>query len=259
MNSSYVLPGERVPSSSSSDDVFQHHGLCQSSGQYLAPIRIYEPKENDQIIGVVLVRTPDLFLVDINSAEAAILPLTSFENGRLPARHAMNRLSVVFARVVRTDRWTQTELSCQKDRRSSDYGLITDGNLLRCSLIVGEKLYRYSLFNRLNKIEPNLRFQLTRNGFVWYKCPTNRSMIAVKNVIGQYENENRLDVLIENYQNWIKHFEEQDQQIGQVKQKQKTKTVIKKVPVENAVTRLLENVIRDVLNKIISEIEQNES
>lgn len=256
MSSTYLLPGERDPSSSTP---LSHHGLLQSPGQYLAPIRIYEPKENDTVIGIVLVRTPDLFLVEINSAEAAILPLTSFDNGRLPARHAMNRLSVVLARVVRTDRWTQTELSCQTFRRNSEFGLINDGNILRCSLSLGEKLQRGALFNRLTQSNAEFRFRPTRNGFVWYRAPTSQSMIAVKNVIAQHEYENRLDVLIENYQLWIKRVEQQDEQLAHVKQKTKLPPAKKKEPVENnAMTRLLESVVRDVLDNLISQIEKTQ-
>ncbi len=225
------------------------------------------------MIGIVIVRTPDLFLVDINSTESAILPIPSFDNGRLPSRHAMNRLSVVYAHVVCTDPWTQTVLSCQSmdtSKKKSDFGLISDGNILRCSLALCEKLQRSNLINRLNRIDKSFRIRITRNGFIWYTTDTMNSMIAIKNVLYEHELENNIDQLINLYQTLMNKLQQQDDSIVKVKQKTVKKDAeIKKIeqPINNnnnnnnnnAVTRLLNQVIKSVLNKIIDDIEANEN
>jgi exosome complex RNA-binding protein Rrp4 len=261
MNSSYLLPGERDNSSS----IIHNHGIdwIKTSQENFHSIpRIYEPKEKDLVLGVVIVRTSDLFLVDINSNEPAILPIPSFDNGRLPARHAMNRLSVVYAHVVGSDSWTQTELSCQSidsSKKKSDFGLIEQGNILRCSLGLCEKLQRSKLIHLFNEMVNNFRIRITKNGFIWYTTDTMNSMIAVKNVLYEHEFENNIDRLVDLYQTLMNKLQEQDDGLVRVKQPmvkiKKTEPVIN----ANAVTRLLNQVIQSVLDKIIDDIEKNEN
>lgn len=275
-SSEYLLPGERDRSLS----IVHNHGLSRSlsskqeiQNNFLSIPRIYVPKEKDFIIGIVIVRTPDLFLVDINSSESAILPIPSFDNGRLPNRNQMNRLSVVYAHVVRTDSWTQTELSCQtidSSKKKADFGLITDGHIIRCSLNLCEKLQRSNLINQFNRLIKNFRIRITRNGFIWYITDSLNSMIAIKNVLYQHEFENNIDTLVNLYQTLMKKFQEQDDSLAQVKQKVVKKDVeVKKIqqPINNnnnynnnnAVTRLLNQVIKSVLDAIIDDIEKNEN
>jgi exosome complex RNA-binding protein Rrp4 len=185
----------------------------------------------------------------------------------------MNRLSVVYAHVVRTDSWTQTELSCQsldRSKKKSDFGLIDQGNIVRCSLSLCEKLQRSPLINHLDRMVTNFRIRITRNGFIWYTTDTMHSMIAVKNVLYEHEFENNVDHLINLYHTLMKKLQEQDDSLVKVKQQQqqqqqkqtvKKEIEIKKIETpknDNAVTRLLNQVIRSVLDKIIDDIEKNE-
>jgi exosome complex RNA-binding protein Rrp4 len=241
---------------------------------FACPLRIYEPKENDHIIGVVVVRAPDLFLVDINSTEAGILPVTSFDHGRLPNRQAMNRLSVVYTRVARVESWLQPELSClstDPTKKKSNFGLIEQGNVLRCSLTLCEKLQRSPLINHLHRLVPHFQIRIARNGYVWYLTDTNQSMIAVKNVLYEHEFENNINSLIEHYQQWILKLHEQDDSFVKIKQQQQRQPTAKTdlenkpavqssrgKPTSTAVDRVLNNVIRDVLDKIIGQIELDE-
>ncbi|CAF1050188.1 unnamed protein product [Adineta steineri] len=278
MKSLYRLPGERDHSSS----IVHTHGILSSASSkqttqdnFISIPRIYEPKESDLVIGIIIVRTPDLFLVDINSSESAILPITSFDEGRLPARNTMNRLSVVFARVIRTDSWTQTELSCQsidRTKKKSDFGHLNQGHILRCSLALCEKLQHSQLISHFNRIVKSFRIRVTQNGFIWYITDTINSMIAIKKVLYEYEFENNIDILLNLYQTSMNKLQENDDNLIKAKQKpikidvvQPIKTdvqIIKKTeqpPASNAVTRLLNQVIKDILVKIIDDIEKNEN
>ncbi|CAF0796378.1 unnamed protein product [Rotaria sordida] len=279
--SQYLLPGEHDNTSSlvHTHGIYRNLSLNSSSSKqtyqknFISIPRIYQPKENDYIIGIVIVRTPDLFLVDINSIEPAILPTPSFDNGRLPSRNTMNRLSVVYAHVVRTDSWTQTELSCQtidRLKKKNDFGLIEQGNILRCSLILCEKLQHSSLINHLHNIIKNFRIRITRNGFIWYLTDTINSMIAIKNILYKYEFENNIDYLINLYHEIMIKLQQQDDNLVKVKQQQqqqqqplvKKDVEIKKTEQSKnttAVTRLLNQVIQSVLDKIIDDIENNEN
>ncbi|CAF3021013.1 unnamed protein product [Rotaria socialis] len=271
----YLLPGERDNTSA----IVHTHGInrnppIHSSQQalqhnFISIPRIYEPKERDFVIGIIIVRTPDLFLVDINGVESAVLPMTSFDQGRIPSRGAMNRLSVVYAHVVRADSWTQTELSCQSidhSKRKNDFGLIEQGHIIRCSLGLCEKLQHSQLINQLTHTIKNLRIRITRNGFVWYMTDTINSMIAIKNVLYKHEYENNSGHLVNHYQLLMTKLQQQDDSLMQVKQ-HKSKVVKKEVEIKkieqpktsDAVTRLLHQVIKDVLNKIIDDIENNEN
>jgi exosome complex RNA-binding protein Rrp4 len=263
MKSQYLLPGEHDRSSS----IVHTHGIqrnISSQERFISIPRIYEPKENDLVIGVVIIRTPDLFLVDINSSESAILPTTSFDNGRLPSRNSMNRLHVVYAHVVRTDSWTQTELSCQSidsSKRKGDFGLIEHGNILRCSLALCEKLQRSKLINQFNRMIKDFRIRITRNGFIWYTTDSLNSMIAVKNVLYKHEFENDTDRLIEFYQILMNKLQQHDDSLVQVKQQTPPTTKIKRIeqsiPKNTAVDRLLNQVVQSILDKIIDEIENS--
>ncbi|CAF1621593.1 unnamed protein product [Rotaria sp. Silwood1] len=273
----YLLPGEHDNTSSSS--IVHTHGINRNlpsniskdilQNKFITIPRIYQPKEYDYVIGIVIVRTPDLFLVDINSIESAILPMTSFDNGRRPSRATMNRLSVVYAHVVRTDSWTQTELSCQsidRSKKKHDFGVIEQGNILRCSLILCEKLQRSQLINQLHRIIKNFHIRITRNGFIWYLTDTINSMIAIKNVLYKHEFENNIDSLINFYYEIIDKLQQQDDSFMKVKQQQQQivkKDIEIKKPEQskntNAVTRLLNQVIQSILDKIINDIENNEN
>ena len=221
-------------------------------------------------MGVVVVRTPDLFLVDINSTEPGILPMTAFDYGRIPNRNAMNRLSVVYTRVVHADPWLQPELSCQSTdptKKKSSFGLVENGYVLRCSLTLCEKLNRSPLINHLHRLIPHLQIRIVRNGFVWYLTDTNQSMIAVKNVLCEHEFENDIPALVDRYQTLIRRLQEQDDSLAKVKRQPTIKNDSENKPAVQstsrnpsgaAVERVLTTVIRDVLDKIIGQIELDE-
>lgn len=131
----------------------------------------------------------------------------------------MNRFSVVFARVVCTDSWAQVELSCETDKHSnkkSNFGLIEQGYLLRCSLALCSKLKQSQLIGHFNRIVKDFHVRVTQNGFVWYITDTVDSMIAVKNVIYQHELENDTDRLIDIYKILMNKLQQQDNSLPKV-------------------------------------------
>ena len=267
MAPSYLLPGE----CDHSHRTVSTHGLCREVAParhaFLSIPRVYEPRENDVIIGIVIVRTPDLFLVDINSAESAILPIPAFDNGCLPTRQAMNRLSVVYTRVVRAEPWLQAELSCQSfdpPPKKSNLGLLNRGSILRCSLGLCDKLRRSPLLVGLNGLIPDLRVRIARNGFIWYQTDTTNAMIAVKNVLLEHETENNIQTLLDGYRARMHQLQRQDDNLVQMKKDlpvKKPATIPKAEPSINnpAVTRLLHQVVNDVLKKMLDEIERESS
>ena len=262
------MPGECHNSSSP----VHNHGIYRNSSSKqtqetkpISMVRIYEPKEKNFVIGIVLVRTPDLFLVDINSTEPAVLPTTSFDNGRLPPRHAMNRFSVVCAHVVRADPWTQTELSCQSrdPTKKNGLGLIERGNLIRCSLVLSEKLQRSKLIHHLRHIVKDFCIRNAQNGFVWYTADATNSMIAIKNVLYRHEFENDIDDLIKLYHTFMNKLQQQDDSLVEIRRQQQQQQEIVTKPMEitktdNIVARMLHQTIKDILDKMIDKIENNE-
>jgi hypothetical protein len=92
-------------------------------------------------------------------------------------------------------------------------------------------------------------------------------MIAVKNVLYEHEFENNIDHLINHYQTLMNKLQQQDDSLVKVKQEQQQKPIKKDVDIKkivqpinnNAVTRLLNQVIQNVLDKIIDDIEKNEN
>jgi exosome complex RNA-binding protein Rrp4 len=267
------LPGERDHSNS----IVNRHGMCamfspSTQQMFHSPCRIYVPQPNDLIFGVVILRTPDLFLVDINSSETAILPIPSFDHGCLPTRHAMNRLHVVYARVQCTDSWTQTELSCRSvdsSIKKFKFGLIENGYILRCSLMLIDKLQRSLLINYLQQLVPNFSIRLARNGFIWYSAGTNHSMIAIRNVVYEHEFDNNIDDLLARYRLYLDRLQIQEDDLfeatrQQRQQRQETRTKTKEKTSSNqsmtttvdstAVMRLMHGVVRSILDKIIDQI-----
>ncbi|CAF5140887.1 unnamed protein product, partial [Rotaria sp. Silwood1] len=147
-----------------------------------------------------------------------------------------------------------------------DFGVIEQGNILRCSLILCEKLQRSQLINELHRIIKNFHIRITRNGFIWYLTDTINSMIAIKNVLYKHEFENNIDSLINFYYEIIDKLQQQDDSFMKVKQQQQQivkKDIEIKKPEQskntNAVTRLLNQVIQSILDKIINDIENNEN
>lgn len=193
--------------------------------------------------------------------------MTSFDSGRIPPRTAMNRLSVVFARVVRADSWLQTELSCQtpdNSKRKNEYGVQDQGYVIRCSLGLCKKLLNFALINQLKRIIKNFQMRVSHNGFVWILTDTINSMIAVKNVLYKYEYENNIDELIKFYNEFMDKLEQQDNNLVQVK-RQKQPIVKKDVaikipekpkPESAAMTNVLTHIVQSVLDQIIEKIEK---
>jgi exosome complex RNA-binding protein Rrp4 len=130
----------------------------------------------------------------------------------------MNRLSAVYTRIVRTDSWTQTELSCQRADHSIkkyNFGLLEQGHILRCSFKLCQKLEQSPLIGHFNRLVKNFHVRITRNGFVWYTTDTINSMIAVQNVIYKHELENDMFHLIDLYKMIMTKLQEQDMSFTQ--------------------------------------------
>lgn len=208
-NHRYILPGENDGQSST---VHRHGKILVLDRPFKPILRIYEPRVNDFVIGIVVVRTADLFVVDINSCESAILPIQSFDSGCLPKRHEMNRLSVVCARIINCDKWSQVELSCQTTANTSgkkfNLGHVNSGQLVRCSLNLCDKLAHSSLLHHLNQLDKTFHYRLARNGFLWYRTESLNSMIASQNILQNYEHENDINQLIETYKKTVNELEQ---------------------------------------------------
>ncbi|CAF1208962.1 unnamed protein product [Didymodactylos carnosus] len=230
LKSSYYLPGDRLLD----DSYAEYHGVSNYQSKLISDtqqnqrqqpqqiqnhmvLKIYSPTKDDYVLGIVIIRGNDFFLIDINSTESAILSMQSFENGCCPNRVKMNRLSIVYARVSRADLWCQTELSCcspninKKYNKSNIFGVIENGYLIRCSLNLCVKLQNTSLLSRLTKIVKGFQIIPSVNGFIWYTTTSTNSLIVVKNILLKHETIDNVDELCHEYSLLMDTLRKQDE------------------------------------------------
>lgn len=72
----------------------------------------YMAKVDDIIIGVVTMKNPEFFTLDINSATTALLNTLEFQGSTRRDKPKYEEGTLVFAKVILSDRLAKTQLSC---------------------------------------------------------------------------------------------------------------------------------------------------
>lgn len=72
----------------------------------------YQPRVDDTIIGVVTMKNPEFFTLDINSAFNAMLNTLEFQGATRRDKPKYEEGTLVHCKVILADRLAKTQLSC---------------------------------------------------------------------------------------------------------------------------------------------------
>ena len=137
------------------------------------------------MIGVVAEKHSEDFKVDLGCAELATLPILAFEGASRKNRPMLTVGSLVYARVVVSNKDMSPEIVCYKaNLKSEGLGELSGGYVFHCSL----SLCR-SILLKTNPVMPYLGEMFSYeaavgvNGRVWVKSGSARHTIMVVNAI----------------------------------------------------------------------------
>ncbi|KAK9904762.1 hypothetical protein WJX75_002069 [Coccomyxa subellipsoidea] len=101
----------------------------------------YIPSTGDDVVGVVVERHAENFVVDIGAPFPAVLNVLAFEGATRRNRPKLAEGDLVYARVVLAHRDIDTELACvDAGGKASGYGPLKGGHLITCTTALARRL-----------------------------------------------------------------------------------------------------------------------
>ncbi len=139
----------------------------------------------DLVVGVVVEKHSEDYKVSLGCAEVATLPVLAFEGASRKNRPMLHVGSLVYARVIVSNKDMSPEIVCYKANLKADgLGELSGGYVLHCSL----SLCR-SLLLKTNPVLPHLGALFSYeaavgvNGRVWVKSARPKDTILIANAI----------------------------------------------------------------------------
>ncbi|PWY99871.1 hypothetical protein BCV70DRAFT_200785 [Testicularia cyperi] len=156
----------------------------------------YVPSPGDAVVGQITNRGAESYTVSLFSAHSATLPALSFEGATKRHKPNLKIGSLVYARVVSADRFTEPELTCVNpvtgksdgfgDLKTTDERGERNGSamLFRVSLGLARSLLRPNQ-NLLKHVAGQFPFEaaIGQNGAVWIRASSAKHVVAVGKVL----------------------------------------------------------------------------
>ncbi|PVV01227.1 hypothetical protein BB560_004364 [Smittium megazygosporum] len=156
----------------------------------------YIPEVSESIIGTVVARTAEGYKVDIGSAQPANLNGLSFENATKRNRPNLSVGTIVYAKVVLSNKYIEPEIECfnRNTGKADGYGELEDGFVIKASLGYCFKLFKGTALI-LELLGNHIAYELAvgLNGFVWVKAGSPETTILVANAIKNAEHLSESD------------------------------------------------------------------
>lgn len=162
----------------------------------------YVPSRGENVIGVVVQKSGDIFRVDVGGSLTAALSYLSFEGATKKNRPEVEIGDVIYAKMLVASKDMEPELVCVDSHgKKGRLGVLTDGFVFKCSLNLIRKI-----LNPNCPLLPSLKnewpFELAAgmNGRIWIKARTMRETIAVGNAIlgAEYLNDKEIKTMCNN-------------------------------------------------------------
>lgn len=152
--------------------------------------KYYSPKIDDMIVGTIIGKNMDQYKVDINSYIPAVLGTSEFEGATKKTKPNLKIGDLVFAKVVKTNKFDSPILSCisgdGKTWSSGEafFGVINHGHTFKVPLNM-VNLYFYfgeKLFSRINDAV-EYEYNLGHNGTMVVNCENFTMIPKIKDLI----------------------------------------------------------------------------
>lgn len=150
----------------------------------------YVPSTDDVVLGYILDRQGDNWLVDIAGPFTALLPMLSFEGATRRNKPNLRAGDLVLARVTAAHRDMDPLLACvDAVGASGGLGLLQGGLVASVSTRLARHLLQQPTHPILEALSNSLQFDLAvgLNGRVWVSAPTTAATILIVNTIKQAE------------------------------------------------------------------------
>jgi len=212
----FVLPGDVVPSSSSSlklgpgllklhdstsPIIVTRAGSLHSSsnGSRLwveSNARRYVPASQEAVVGVVIHKSGEGYRVDIGSAHSASLDGLAFEGASKRNRPVLKVGSLVYARISLAHKDMEPELECfdAQTRKAAGFGELKGGFMSKCSLGVCRLLLdpKHFLLPLLGARFP-FDIAVGTNGRVWFRAPDVKETITLARCLELFDGDPRIE------------------------------------------------------------------
>ena len=132
----------------------------------------YVPSLEDLVVGVIVGKAGESFMVDLGSAGYGKLSFMAFEGATKKNRPKLVNGSIVYARVISASKDMDPELECMSLRKRADgFGELTGGYVFKCSLHLARELIDPKSFV-LAYLGTKLPYEIAvgLNGKVWVKA-----------------------------------------------------------------------------------------
>lgn len=157
----------------------------------------YIPAEGDVVVGVVVDRVGENFIVDIGAPFNAVLPQLSFEGATRRNRPNLRAGDLLYARVTAAHRDTDPALTCVDSvGRAAGYGHLKDGLVVTCSSSLARQLLASPTAPVLAALGKGLQFEVAvgLNGRVWVAAATPATTVLVSNAVLESESKTQAQV-----------------------------------------------------------------
>ncbi|XP_042226667.1 exosome complex component RRP40-like [Homarus americanus] len=150
----------------------------------------YIPHEKEFVIGIILRKKGDNYLIDIGGNEPGTISCLAFENSSKKSRKEMKPGDLIFGQLLVANRDMEPELVCIDvfNKTVSMESLPDDGIMFTVPLHVArmivnpENIYLMSIAKKIN-----YTVIVGFNGRVWLKTEKQRDMVAIMNCIMMLE------------------------------------------------------------------------
>lgn len=150
----------------------------------------YIPSTGDDVVGVVLERHAENFVVDIGAPFPAVLKFLAFEGATRRNRPKLAEGDLVYARVVLAHRDIDTEVSCtDSGGKASGYGPLKGGSLITCTTALARRLLASPPAPVLDALGKSVQFEIAigQNGKVWIDAASAATVVLIANAIARSE------------------------------------------------------------------------
>lgn len=169
-------------------------GILKKSGKHLYYVdthqKRYIPQKREFVIGIVLKKKGDNYIIDIGGSEYATISYLSFENASKKTRKEMKPGDLIYGQLLVANKDMEPELVCIDvyDRAVGMGSLPEDGVMFTIPLHVARKV-----------VDPENPFLLTIgrkinytvvvgfNGRVWIKAKSQREKVSIMNAFSMLE------------------------------------------------------------------------
>lgn len=159
--------------------------------------RLYTPYEGDSVVGVIMEKAIDGYIVDIRAALPAFIGATAFPGASRKNPVLLKPGDAIYARISSAPLGAQPQLTCALDGHMALTTVSAHGRIVYGTLAMGAEAE--SLFKKLAKLIPFKGFA-GPNGLIWVTGSTLYDSITVQRCL---EEPQEMDAIVQERANTI--------------------------------------------------------